>query len=75
MNPRKTRIGFSQRIRLEWFEQTADLILAGNDKATINDGILSSVCARASTFAASVTAQHDKRMAHENTKGRQPQAR
>ena len=37
MNGRKTQIGFSQRIRLEWFEQTANLILAGNDKIIIND--------------------------------------
>lgn len=37
MNGRKTQIGFSQRIRLEWFEQTANLMLAGNDKAAIND--------------------------------------
>ena len=36
MSRRKTQIGFSQRIRLEWFEQTANLILAGNDKAAIN---------------------------------------
>ena len=39
MNGRKAQIGFSQRIRLEWFEQTANLILAGNDKATINDSL------------------------------------
>ncbi len=31
MNGRKTQIGFSQRIRIEWFEQTANLILAGNE--------------------------------------------
>ncbi|MCY4388237.1 MAG: hypothetical protein OXC18_14185 [Desulfurellaceae bacterium] len=37
MNGRKTQIGFSQRIRLEWLEQTANLILAGNDKTAIND--------------------------------------
>ena len=36
MSRRKTQIGFSQRIQLEWFEQTANLILAGNDKASIN---------------------------------------
>lgn len=36
MNGRYTQIGFSQRIRLEWFEQTTNLILAGNDKASIN---------------------------------------
>ena len=37
MSGRKTQIGFSQRIRLDWFEQTVNLILAGNDKAAIND--------------------------------------
>ena len=29
-------IGFSQRVRLEWLEQTANLVLAGNDKTAIN---------------------------------------
>lgn len=32
-------IGFSQRVRLEWLEQTANLILAGNDKSAINDAL------------------------------------
>jgi hypothetical protein len=35
MNYRENQIGFSQRIRLEWLEQTANLILAGNDKPAI----------------------------------------
>ncbi|EFK08814.1 conserved hypothetical protein [delta proteobacterium NaphS2] len=39
MNGRKAQIGFSQRIRLEWLEQTANLVLAGNDKSTINDAL------------------------------------
>ncbi len=39
MNGPKAQIGFSQRIRLEWFEGTANLILAGNDKAAINDSL------------------------------------
>ena len=39
MNGRKFQIGFSQRIRLEWLEQTANLVLAGNDKAAINDSL------------------------------------
>ncbi len=30
----RRQVGFSQRIRLEWFEQTANLILAGNDAHT-----------------------------------------
>ena len=32
-------IGFSQRVRLEWLEQTANLVLAGNDKPTINEAL------------------------------------
>lgn len=33
---RRGQVGFSQRVRLEWFERTANLILAGNDKAAVN---------------------------------------
>lgn len=36
MNKRTNQIGFSQRVRLEWLEQTANLVLAGSDKAAIN---------------------------------------
>ncbi|MGI9859875.1 hypothetical protein SDD30_00650 [Moorella naiadis] len=36
MNSRANQIGFSQRVRLEWLEMTANLVLAGNDKLTIN---------------------------------------
>ena len=39
MNGRQAQIGFSQRIRLEWFEQTANMVLAGNDKIAINDSL------------------------------------
>ncbi len=39
MTRRTDRIGFSQRVRLEWLEQTANLILAGNEKATVNDAL------------------------------------
>lgn len=35
MNGHLTQIGFSQRIRLEWLERTADLVLSGNDENTI----------------------------------------
>ena len=31
------QIGFSQRVRLEWLEQTASLVLAGNDKSALID--------------------------------------
>jgi hypothetical protein len=39
MTRRTDQIGFSQRVRLEWLEQTANLILAGNDKAAINNAL------------------------------------
>jgi len=39
MNGRASQIGFSQRIRLEWLEQTANLVLAGNDKPAVNDSL------------------------------------
>jgi hypothetical protein len=37
MSGRTDQIGFSQRVRLEWLEQTANLVLAGNDKTAAND--------------------------------------
>jgi len=39
MTRRTDQIGFSQRVRLEWLEQTANLVLAGNDKAAINEAL------------------------------------
>jgi len=39
MTRRTDQIGFSQRVRLEWLEQTANLILAGNNKAAVNDSL------------------------------------
>ncbi|MDZ4186256.1 MAG: hypothetical protein U1D97_14930 [Desulfuromonadales bacterium] len=39
MTGRTDQIGFSQRVRLEWLEQTANLVLAGNDKAAVNDAL------------------------------------
>lgn len=39
MNRRTHQIGFSMRVRLEWLEQTANLVLAGNDKAAVNDAL------------------------------------
>ncbi len=37
MKGRTDQIGFSQRVRLEWLEQTANLVLAGNDSVAVND--------------------------------------
>jgi len=39
MSKRVNQIGFSQRVRLEWLEQTANLVLAGNDKASVNHAL------------------------------------
>lgn len=39
MTRRIDQIGFSQRVRLEWIEQTANLVLAGNDKTAVNDAL------------------------------------
>ncbi len=35
MSDREDQVGFSQRVRLEWLEQTANLVLAGNDKQAV----------------------------------------
>ena len=39
MTIRTDQIGFSQRVRLEWFEQTANLVLAGNDKKATTEAL------------------------------------
>lgn len=39
MTRRTDQVGFSQRVRLEWLEQTANLVLAGNDKVAVNDAL------------------------------------
>ena len=39
MIERSKQIGFSQRIQLEWLEKTANLVLADNDKESINNAL------------------------------------
>ena len=39
MSERLDQVGFSQRIRLEWLELTANMVLAGHGKDQINDGL------------------------------------
>ena len=60
MSRRDAEIGFSQRIRLEWFEHTARLILAGNDKAEINDSLQVLLRERVSVGSASVRGNREK---------------
>lgn len=39
MNDRREQVGISQRTRVEWLEATVNLILAGNDPATITSAL------------------------------------
>ena len=39
MNERASQVGVSQRLRVEWLEATANLMLAGNDVAAIRDAL------------------------------------
>jgi len=39
MTRRTDQIGFSQRVRLEWLEKTANLVLAGNDKTAVYEAL------------------------------------
>jgi hypothetical protein len=48
MTRRTDQIGFSQRVRLEWLEQTANLTLAGNDKAAVDGALQELLKARVS---------------------------
>ena len=60
MSRREAQIGFSQRIRLEWFEQTARLILTGNDKTKINDSLQDLLRDRVSVGGASARGNREK---------------
>lgn len=60
MNGRYTQIGFSQRIRLEWFEQTTNLILSGNDKASINDFLQNLLADKVSVGGRSIRGNREK---------------
>ncbi len=60
MTGRKAQIGFSQRVRLEWLEQTANMILAGNDKATINKSLQDMLHNRVSIGGQAVRGNREK---------------
>jgi hypothetical protein len=38
---RENQVGFSQRVRLEWLDQTGNLVLAGNSKQAVNEALQS----------------------------------
>ena len=77
MSRRDAEIGFSQRIRLQWFEHTARLILAGNDKADINDSLQVLLRERVSVGGASVRGNREKNHYHpvEDLAHRAPRSR
>ena len=60
MNGRKAQIGFSQRIRLEWLEQTANLMLAGNDKDAINNSLQALLQDKVSVGGRSIRGNREK---------------
>ena len=60
MTRRTDQIGFSQRVRLEWLEQTANLILAGNDKAAVNDAMQDLLKDRVSVGGQAVRGNREK---------------
>ncbi len=57
---RRSQIGFNQRIRLDWLEQTANLILAGNDKTSINDSLQDLLIDKVSVGGKSVRGNREK---------------
>ena len=60
MRRRQAQIGFSQRIRLEWFEHTARLVMTGDDKTKINDSLQNRLRKRVSVGGASVRGNREK---------------
>ena len=60
MSGRGSQIGFSQRIRREWFEHTANLLLAGSDNAQINDSLQHLLRDRVSVGGESVRGNREK---------------
>ena len=60
MNERTSRIGYSQRVRLEWLDATADLILAGNDRKAINASLQELLADKVSVGGQAVRGNREK---------------
>lgn len=60
MNDRTTQIGYSQRVRLEWLDATASLILAGNDKGAINESLQELLADKVSVGGTAVRGNREK---------------
>lgn len=53
-------VGFSQRVRLEWFERTAQLVLAGLDRATIEGELQALLTDKLSVGGSAVRGNREK---------------
>lgn len=60
MKARGLQIGFSQRIRVEWFERTANLVLSGNDKEAINQSLQGDLKEKVSVGGSAVRGNREK---------------
>ena len=60
MTNRFTQIGFSQRIQLNWLEQTANLVLAGNDTKTIESALQTLLADKLSVGGQAVRGNREK---------------
>ena len=54
------QVGFSQRVRLEWLDKTANLILAGNDQIDIQDALQELLADKVSIGGRSVRGNREK---------------
>ena len=54
------QVGFSQRVRLEWLDKTANLILAGNDQLDIQDALQELLADKVSIGGRSVRGNREK---------------
>ncbi len=60
MTNRFTQIGFSQRIRLDWMEQTANLVLIGNDPQAIEASLQTLLADKLSVGGQAVRGNREK---------------
>ena len=60
MNERASQVGVSQRLRMEWLEATANLILAGNGVADIRDALNDMLAGKLSVGSGGVRGSRQK---------------
>lgn len=60
MNKRTNQIGYSQRVRLEWLDATANLVLAGNDKAAVTESLQELLADKVSVGGQAVRGNREK---------------